>query len=125
MCNGNGYDNEAKERWGGTAAYAEFMEKAKSYLPDNDADASVGLDRIIAEFSACMMSSAQPGSPEALALVEKLRKYITDNFYTCTDDILSCLGRMYSGDERFRENIDSHGAGTADFMSKAIFFAVG
>lgn len=122
MC--NGYDNEVKERWGETPAYAEFMEKAKSYLPYGE-ERYAGLDGIIAEFFACMTSSAQPGSPEAQALVGKLRKYITDNFYTCTDDILSCLGRMYSGDERFRENIDAHGAGTADFMSKAIFFAVG
>ncbi len=30
------------------------------------------------------------------------------------------MGEMYSADERFRKNIDKAGAGTADFMTRAI-----
>lgn len=41
----------------------------------------------------------------------------TSNFYTCTKEILSCLGQMYVGDKRFMQHIDGHGAGTATFMA--------
>ena len=53
-------------------------------------------------------------------LVKKLQDFITDNFYNCTNEILSGLGAMYSADERFRKNIDKHGIGNAEYISKAI-----
>ena len=37
------------------------------------------------------------------------------------DDILAGLGQMYVCDERFTQNIDKHGVGTAEFVNKAIF----
>ena len=40
--------------------------------------------------------------------------------YHCTDTILKGLGQMYLADQRFQENIDENGLGTAQFMSKAI-----
>ena len=59
-------------------------------------------------------------SPEVQSLVGKLQDYITQNFYTCGDEILAGLGKMYIADERFKENIDQNGIGTTDFASKAI-----
>ena len=59
-------------------------------------------------------------SREAQALVKKWQAYITANYYNCTTPILSCLGQMYVGDERFTQNIDKFGAGTAAFMAAAI-----
>ena len=35
-------------------------------------------------------------------------------------EILQCLGQMYINDERFKENIDKNGKGTAEFMAEAI-----
>ena len=61
-----------------------------------------------------------PSSSEAQALVKKLQEHITTYYYTCTDEILSGLGKMYVGDERFKKNIDKHGEGTAEFVSLAI-----
>ena len=52
--------------------------------------------------------------------VKMLQDYITANFYHCTEDILAGLGQMYVGDERFKNNIDSHGEGTAEFVAEAI-----
>ena len=51
----------------------------------------------------------------------KLKAYISENYYTCTDEILFGLGQMYVSDPRFKENIDAAGGeGTAEFVSKAI-----
>jgi hypothetical protein len=55
------------------------------------------------------------------ALVKKLQDYITQNFYTCTNEILSGLGKMYAGGGDFTKNIDSCGGeGTAEFAHQAI-----
>ena len=75
---------------------------------------------IFAEFSACKESGTNADSAEAQALVAKLQTHITESYYTCTDEILAGLGKMYVADERFKENIDKYGEGTAEFVSAAI-----
>ena len=42
------------------------------------------------------------------------------NYYHCTKEILAGLGQMYVADERFQNNIDKHGNGTAAFIRDAI-----
>ena len=64
--------------------------------------------------------SDSPESETAQTLVKKLQSYITENFYTCTPEILRGLGQMYVADERFKSNIDKNGKGTAEFIAEAI-----
>ena len=75
---------------------------------------------IFAEFAACKANGVSAASVEAQALVAKLQTHITENYYTCTDEILAGLGKMYVSDERFTKNIDKYGDGTAEFASEAI-----
>ena len=75
---------------------------------------------IFAEFAACKDSDASADSVKAQALVAKLQAHITANYYTCTDEILAGLGKMYIADERFKKNIDKYGEGTAEFAAEAI-----
>ena len=114
------YKAEAQEKWGRTDAWKEHSQRTKNYSQDNWQDATAGLERIFAEFAVCMNEGNEAGSEAALALVEKLQGYITEHFYTCTKQILSGLGQMYVMDERFKQNIDRNGQGTADFASRAI-----
>ncbi|MCR4615464.1 MAG: TipAS antibiotic-recognition domain-containing protein [Clostridiales bacterium] len=114
------YKEEAKERWGNTAAYAEYSEKVKNRSADSFDSINAGMDRLMGEFALCMGQGSRPDSPEAQALVGKLQKYITEKYYTCTDEILAGLGQMYAADERFKNNIDRRAAGTAGFISDAI-----
>lgn len=113
------YAKEAKERWGNTAAYAEYEEKTKNKSDDNQSDIANGLMRIFAEMGE--IKDLSPDSEKAQQKVKELQQYITDNFYTCTPQILSSLGAMYTGDERFKKSIDSMGGeGTAEFAAIAI-----
>ena len=111
---------EARERWGNTDAYREHEQKTKNYTKEKWAEANDGLMAIFAEFAACKQSGADAASNEAQELVAKLQAHITENYYTCTEEILACLGKMYVADERFKKNIDKYGEGTAEFVSKAI-----
>ena len=121
----NKYDAEVRSRWGATDAYREHEHKTKNYTKEKWAEANDGLMAIFAEFAACMGSSACADSAEAQALVAKLQAHITANYYTCTDEILAGLGKMYVADERFKKNIDKYGEGTAEFTAEAIAIKVG
>ena len=111
---------EARSRYGGTAAYREHEQKTKNYTNEKWAEANDGLMAIFAEFAACKDSGASADSVEAQSLVAKLQAHITANYYTCTDEILAGLGKMYVCDERFKKNIDKYGEGTAEFAAEGI-----
>ena len=114
------YETEARSRWGNTDAYREHEKKTKNYTKEKWAEINNGLMAIFAEFAVCKQSGAEADSNEAQALVAKLQTHITANYYTCTDEILAGLGKMYIADERFKKNIDKCGKGTANFVADAI-----
>ena len=114
------YRKEIRDRYGVTDAYREHEEKTKNYTKEKWAEANDGLMAIFSEFAACKESGASADSDEAQALVAKLQAHITANYYTCTDEILAGLGKMYVADERFKKNIDKYGEGTAEFVADAI-----
>ena len=116
----NDYESEARSRWGATNAYREYEQKTKNYTKEKWDEANDGLMAIFAEFAACKESGASADSAEAQALVSKLQAHITANYYTCTDEILAGLGKMYVTDERFKKNINKYGEGTAEFAAGAI-----
>ena len=116
------YETEAKERWGATDAYKEHAEKTANYTAEKWQEVNDGLNTVLAKFSECMQNGNTADSVEAQKLVKELQNYITENYYTCTNEILAGLGKMYVADERFKNNIDKHADGTAEFISEAIKF---
>ena len=114
------YETEARERYGNTAAYHEHEQKTKNYTKEKWTEANDGMMAIFAEFAECKNSGASVDSAEVQALVAKLQAHITATYYTCTDEILAGLGKMYVADERFKKNIDKCGEGTAGFAAEGI-----
>ena len=114
------YETEVRSRWGNTDAYREHEQKTKNYTKEKWAEANDGMMAIFAEFAVCKNSGASANSAEAQALVAKLQAHITENYYTCTDEILAGLGQMYVADERFKKNINKCGEGTAGFAAEGI-----
>ena len=109
----NAFDNsefekfkaEAKEKWGKTEAFEEFESKNKNR----------------GESENNLLGGEMMDIFRKLGEIKNLQDFITNHYYTCTDEIFSGLGKMYVGDERFKENIDkAGGAGTAEFAAKAI-----
>ena len=116
----NDYKIEARSRWGDTDAYREHEQKTKNYTKEKWAEANDGMMAIFAKFAERKNNGFGSNSPEAQSLVVKLQEYITQNYYTCTGEILAGLGQMYVADERFKKNIDKYGEGTAEFVAEAI-----
>ena len=108
------YADEAKRKWENTAAYKEFAEKHSDSV-----DKTEEFMQIFAEIGK--IKHLEPDSQTLQSMIKKLQNFITENYYTCTDDILKGLGQMYIADERFKNNIDSAGGnGTAEFTAQAI-----
>lgn len=113
------YKTEAKEKWGKTKAFEEFECKSKNRGKAENDFLGGKMMEIFKKLGE--IKNLSPDSGEAQNLVETLKNFITANYYTCTDEIFSGLGKMYVGDERFKENIDkAGGTGTAEFAAKAI-----
>ena len=107
------YAAEAKAKWGKTEAYTEYEKRGKG------ADAGDALMALFAEVGN--LRHLSPDAPQVQTMVANIQSFITDNYYTCTKQILAGLGQMYIADERFKENIDrAGGEGTAEFVSRAI-----
>lgn len=109
------YKAEAKARWGDTQAYKEYKVKTDSL----DFDAGEFM-QIFAKFGE--LRGTNPAEQRAQDEVRELQNFISENFYTCTDEILAQLADMYVCDGRFKKNIDSVGGeGTAEFVKQAIY----
>ena len=113
------YAAEAKARYGQTAEYREFLQKSQGYTKEDVQRITVQMMAIMAEFGE--MREKSPSSQQAQAQVKKLRDFITEYFYSCSDATLLGLGRMYAGGGRLTENIDKTGGeGTGEFIYQAI-----
>ena len=111
------YKAEAKAKWGKTDAWKEYEQKESAGC--DFAGTAGEMMAIFAKLGGKKDLAAD--SPEVQALVAELQAFITEHYYTCTPQILSGLGQMYTGDERFRANIDKAGGeGTAEFAAAAI-----
>ena len=108
------YVEEARERWGDTAAWREFEKRS-----DTSKETGDGLMKLFARLGE--LKILPPESDKAQVAVADIQQYITAHYYECTDEIFSGLGEMYVADERFRKNIDKAGGdGTAEFARAAI-----
>ena len=114
------YDLEIKQSFGNTDAYKEYEQKTANYSKDKWQTVNGGLMAVFTKFAECKNNGNTAVSDEAQALVIELQNYITENYYTCTKEILASLGQMYVADERFKANIDKNGNGTAKFVREAI-----
>lgn len=113
------YAAEARASWGTTPEYAEYERKFGQRPADEQKVVSAEMMAIFAEFGA--IRGGDPAAPEAQALVQKLRDFITAHFYTCGKEMLQNLGRMYAGGGDFTRNIDAAGGeGTGAFARAAI-----
>ena len=113
------YAREAKASWGQTPEWKEYEQKSKGRTKEQTAAISEGMMDIFRAFGA--IRDTDPASEPARALVKRLQSYITEHFYTCSDQILLGLSKMYGGGGSMTENIDTVGGpGTGEFAQAAV-----
>ncbi len=113
------YAKEVKQRWGSTGAYREFEQKSAGKSKENLKETAKELLSLFSDLGS--MRTLSPEEPAVQAKIGELQTFITEHYYTCTDEILLGLSQLYVGDERMKHNIDrAGGEGTAEFTRQAI-----
>ena len=110
------YADEVKKRWGNTEEYAQSQSKV--YTDKDKDDMTSDMEDIFRKFAE--NAKCDPTGDKIQSLVKRWQAHITKYHYTCSDEVLSGLGEMYTGDERFAEYLNGFGGGTAEIMSKGI-----
>lgn len=113
------YKNEVIKKWGSTSEYKEYEQKMKGKTEKEQQETMQKLMYFFQELGEWKGNS--PEDSKVQKKIQELQQFITDHFYTCTNEILYGLGQMYVQDERMKHNIDKAGGdGTAQFVQKAI-----
>lgn len=113
------YAAEAKKKWGKTDAYKEYESKTAGQSNGQMQATGGALMDIFRQFG--QIRHLSPASSEAQALVKTLQDFISEHYYTCTNQILFGLGQMYAAGDEMNENIDKAGGeGTGAFARDAI-----
>ena len=113
------YARQAKTLYGKTDAYQEFEAKsAKRTKAQSDAINGQVMDFFV---RLGKLRGQSPDSVDVQNWVRQLQAFLTENYYTCTPEILMSLGQMYAGGGAMTENIDAAGGeGTGAFALAAI-----
>lgn len=112
---------QAEAAWGNTPAWQDYASRPRR-KGENEQNGKE-LMALIGQFGHSRPAS--PADPAAHAFVRQLQAFITQRFYTCTDEVLLGLADVYETPD-FRRNIDrAGGEGTADFLAAAIRSALG
>lgn len=118
------YSTQAKALYGKTDAYKEFEQKSKSRTKEQEKDLGAQVMDFFTRLGK--MRPCDPGCDAAQAWAKELQEFFTENFYTCTPQILSSLGESYAGGGSMTENIDkAGGAGTGAFAKEVIDLYIG
>ena len=113
------YAAQARKNWEKTPAWREYEEKKMTWKPGEAGNIQRDIMAFFVGFGA--LRDTDPASEAAQKQVRALQAYITEHLYTCTDEILAGLGKLYDGGGDFTENIDAAGGpGTAHFAAQAI-----
>lgn len=113
------YARQAKASWGQTPEYREYLQKSAGRTKAEERRLGEELMALLAAFGG--MLDMDPAGEIPQVQVAKVKAFITENMYACSDGILRDLGSMYAGGGSMTENIDAAGGpGTAEYAHRAI-----
>ena len=113
------YQAQAETLYGKSEAWQEYTQKAKSRTKEQNKNINDKVMDFFVELGR--IKHLSPDSMEAQTWMKELQTFFTENFYTCTPQILKGLGEMYAGGGSMTENIDAAGGkGTGAFALEAI-----
>lgn len=112
------YAAEIRSKYGSSEEYAESERRYSAFTSADKDRLAAEQDEIFSAFAK--LAGHSPESPEVQELVKRWQKFITANYYPCTTEILAGLGKLYTADTRFGDNLNAYGDGTAEIMSRGI-----
>jgi len=112
------YEDEARQRWGGTREFEESMERTRRYTKADWQRIRAEAGEIYGNIARLM--DRNPGDAEVQEWVGRWHEHINKWYYACSLKVFRGLGEMYVQDERFTKNIDKTRPGLAAFLRDAM-----
>ena len=113
------YQDEARERWGGTEAWKQSAARTREWGPEQWQQVKDELETVESALADALARGIAPGSEEANALAERHRATIARH-YDCTRSMQVVLARMYTEDPRFAAHYDERAEGLAAWLRAVI-----
>lgn len=113
------YQDEARERWGGTDAWKQSTARAGGWDAEQWQTVKDETDEVEAALAEALGRGVEPGGEEANALAERHRATIARH-YDCTHSMHVVLSRMYTEDPRFTAHYDERAEGLAIWLRRVI-----
>lgn len=113
------YDDEVRERWGDTPAFAESQRRTKSYTKEDWQRIRSEGDQVFARLAALLVAGTPASDPAAMDAAEDHRRHIERWFYPCSRAMHRGLGAMYIQDSRFQATLDGIHDGLAAYACAA------
>jgi MerR family transcriptional regulator, thiopeptide resistance regulator len=114
------WSDEARERWGGTAAWQESQRRAAAYTKEDWIEIQRENDANLEAFTAALREHEPAESALAMDAAEAHRRHISRWFYECSPEMHIGLAALYITDERFARHYDQHAPGLARYVHDAI-----
>ncbi|WP_026929941.1 MerR family transcriptional regulator [Glycomyces tenuis] len=111
---------EAERRWGDTAQWRQYAERAATMSPLDWKGHAADVDALNAELAAAVRAGLAPGSERAAALAERHRRQLSA-YFDCTHSMHVCIGRRYVDEAGFAEYYDAMAPGLTRWLRDAIF----
>ncbi len=114
------HEEEARERWGETDAYAQSRRRTSNYGKADWVRIKAAAADIEQGLAALLAAGAAATDEAAMDLAEQHRQHITRWYYDCSYQMHVGQAEMYTADERFTAYYETRAPGLAGFVAAAI-----
>ncbi|MGK5628213.1 MerR family transcriptional regulator [Streptomyces sp. URMC 123] len=111
--------DEAEERWGDTAQWAQYAERAAGMTADDWKRVADATHALNADLAAALRAGTAPGSDEANALAERHRAQLS-TYFDCTHAMHACVGRMYVDEPGYADTYEALAPGLTVWLRDTI-----
>ena len=114
------YAAEAEGRWGGSEAWEQSQQRAKSYSKEQWQQIKQETDAINRQYVDLMDAGVPADSVEAMDVAEEARRQICRWFYDCPRDMHAGIAEMYISDRRYTQTYEALAPGLAKYVHDAV-----
>ncbi len=115
------YKQKAREAWGATDEWREYEARSEGRTAKDDALLGARMMDLFIPFGEMATAGVDPTAPEAQEQARVVQRFISENFYQCSNEVFAQLGKAYGAGGAFTQNINAAaGAGAAEYAARAI-----
>ena len=113
------YEQSAKEKYG-----EEVIEEAKNRQKGKEDIVNEKFNSVFRELAECKRLGLELSDDKVQEQVDRLYSHLREYGFDCTIEVFSYIGKGYSANPEFKNNIDKFGEGVAEYISEAIEYYV-